>query len=103
MANEDSQHSNIYEKTCGIFFFGTPHRGAGNIASTAAMLADTINVCSVFSDRPLIRSDLVEELTSGSLTLETISESFRHRVSNFQIVTCYEGQTLGPLKTTVSL
>ncbi|KAL9114813.1 MAG: hypothetical protein Q9187_007403 [Circinaria calcarea] len=101
MAKEDLQYASIYESTCAVFFFGTPHRGAGDIANTGAMLANIINACSVFSDRLFIRSDLVEALKSGSPILEGISESFRHRLGDFQIVTCYEGETLSPLKSTV--
>lgn len=100
MARENPHYLHIYEQTLAILFFGTPHRGAEK-ADLAATVAAILNASEALTRRPALRKDLIGTLQPHSWYLENISESFSHRIRDFEIVTFYEGHSLPPYKDEV--
>ena len=92
-AYEDPRFNDIFHASRAIMFMGTPHRGSA-IANTAVNLATIANFRQKvpglsFLVKP-IRTDLLKVLIRDSPILDDIDNSFRHRIGNITIMSCYE-------------
>ncbi|KAF7198642.1 Protein SERAC1 [Pseudocercospora fuligena] len=85
-------HENIGPMVKGIMFFGTPHRGS-EIASWSTIFSNLASLTTAGQ----IRSDLLKNLESSSITLRDISTQFVARAAGLQIVTFYEQEKLKAL------
>jgi hypothetical protein len=96
-ANEELEYSNILGHVHGVFFFGTPHRGA-SLAAWKAMSASVVRAVSFNTSTNIISKDL--KLRSEFLL--HVAQTWIHRGANLEIVSCYERQTLyGSIVSTI--
>ncbi|ERF71993.1 hypothetical protein EPUS_07463 [Endocarpon pusillum Z07020] len=93
IAKEQRYYSNILDKSRGIIFFGTPHRGS-RVASWATIMSNFINTCSFH--KPM-RTQLFNVLSQNSAVLADISTSFKSLTLDLPIVTFYETEIMNPL------
>jgi hypothetical protein len=96
------EYRNIYEKTLGVVFFGTPHRGS-DIAKTFKHVSQGLNFTGLgnrFTGK--MRSDLLTLLELGSDQLVELIKSFRNHTDTFSFVTFFETQRTTPPGTIVS-
>ena len=105
MAHEDPRYKDILESTKTVIFLGTPHNGSkmaaiGSALSGVIYLLGSISLLNCFLGRT--RSDLVKMLKSWSPELGRISDSFRHRVKNMDVVSFYETMAYSLLNQEVS-
>ncbi|EHK21338.1 uncharacterized protein TRIVIDRAFT_70307 [Trichoderma virens Gv29-8] len=91
------QYHNIVTSTIGIVFMGTPHRGADIVNWTSFLT----NAIKAVSGNQIVRTDLLKELNTHSLTLLEISKSFLPRSSNLSIMSFIETQIEPSLKALV--
>jgi hypothetical protein len=99
----DYEYQDIYEKTIGIVFFGTPHRGS-DIAKMFKHLSQGLNFTGLgnhFTGK--MRSDLLKHLEIGSEPLVELIETFRNHTDKFSFVTFFETQPTVPPGTIVSV
>ncbi len=100
LANEDSNFSILLDKTIGILFFGTPHRGATGTPDVGIFLGNVFDTLSSASLARLAvgktRTDLLETLKANSQDLRRITKSFSHISKMLQIVTIFETEELKP-------
>ena len=86
-------------------FMGTPHRGS-EVAKTAVNLAAVANLPQVVPGMSFfvspIRTDLLKVLIRDSPILDNIDDSFRHRIGNITIMSCYETELIQGLQKLVS-
>lgn len=86
-------------------FMGTPHRGS-DIALAVKPLVAFANMSMSLSGAAnvtgLMRTDLIKILSRDSAALGDINGSFRHRVGNIIIMSCYELEIFGGLQQRVS-
>lgn len=87
-AHVDPRFRTIKERTIGIAFFGTPHRGSEK-ASYGKVLA---SVATTVLHRP--SSKLVDALQSNSDTLQRLNSDFRFQLVSYQILTFYETRAM---------
>jgi hypothetical protein len=91
LAHEDDHlYGDILSATSGIVFFGTPHRGSkgadvGKIVGSASQAAGIAGS---------IRDDLLTTLGSNSQALSDLAISSRNRLTNLEIVTFHETETM---------
>ncbi|KAL4778595.1 hypothetical protein BJX76DRAFT_342832 [Aspergillus varians] len=86
-AHEDRKYTSIRTDTCGLVFFGTPHRGAkgvelGRIAANVAK----------FISKGHAKNDLLHSLEENSLFTRQMSSRFRQQLEDYQIVSFVEGK-----------
>jgi hypothetical protein len=108
MAHEDNhRYGNILNATTAIVFFGTPHRGASGTTDIGLLVGKVINVCLSMSKSGGLtgntRTDLLDTLSADSNALKDLATSFRSRLRNLEIVTCYETEITPPLKQPVRI
>lgn len=96
-AHVDSRFQTIKERTTGIAFFGTPHRGSEK-AGFGEILA---SVATTVMHRPSSR--LIGALQSNSDTLQRLNSDFRFQLVNYQILTFYETRALSFFSQPASL
>ena len=101
LAYRNTIYSKILESTIGIFFFGTPHRGARGTPDMGIFLGNMVDLCLKGSgSRPFVggtRSDLLAALNANSPTLRDVAQDFSHLLDRLQIVTLYELEEKVPL------
>lgn len=85
------------DRTAGIIFFGTPHRGSEK-ATYGKILAD---VATGVMRKPSSR--LVKALTANSDELEELSSAFRFQALNYQLVSFYELKPMRGFSSLVSI
>lgn len=88
----NSCYVDILNKTYGVVFMGTPHRGSC-IASPARHLSRIINAVAIGA---AVRSDLLDLLEITSAQLESISQLSIPLLDKLSIVSFYERKPLGP-------
>ena len=93
-ASQEKRFTVLLESTIGIFFFGTPHRGAKT--DTAAFLSDLYRIVGGAA-----RSDHLRLLKANSPNLMEIAEAFSPLCGRFQIVTVFETEVHWLLKRLV--
>lgn len=74
-------------------FMGTPHRGSDIVLAVKPLVNFTnfsMSLAGATTFTGSMRTDLIEILSRDSTTLGDISESFRNRVENLIIMSCYE-------------
>ncbi|KAL4909507.1 hypothetical protein BDW74DRAFT_146732 [Aspergillus multicolor] len=86
-AHENRKYTHIRTDTCGIVFFGTPHRGAkgvelGRIAANVAK----------FISKGHAKNDLLRCLEENSLFTRDMSWHFKQQLEDYQIVSFVEGK-----------
>ncbi|KAL3446203.1 hypothetical protein BJX65DRAFT_131580 [Aspergillus insuetus] len=86
-AHEDRKYTAIRTDTCGLVFFGTPHRGAkgvelGKIAANVAR----------FVSRGHAKNDLLVCLEENGLFTRQMSSRFSHQLEDYQVVSFVEGK-----------
>ncbi|KAL4913296.1 hypothetical protein BDW62DRAFT_192757 [Aspergillus aurantiobrunneus] len=86
-AHEDRKYTSIRTDTCGLVFFGTPHRGAkgvelGKIAANVAK----------FISRGNAKNDLLHCLEANSLFTRQMSSRFKQQLEDYQVVSFVEGK-----------
>jgi hypothetical protein len=86
-AHEDRKYTSIRTDTCGLVFFGTPHRGAkgvelGKIAANVAK----------FISRGHAKNDLLECLEENALFTRQMSSRFKQQLEDYQVVSFVEGK-----------
>ena len=99
----NNEYRDIYEKTMGVMFFGTPHRGS-DIAKMFKHLSQGLNFTGLgnrFTGK--MRSDLLNHLEVGSEPLMELIETFRNHTDGFSFVTFFETQPTVPPGTIVSV
>ncbi|TVY67461.1 Protein SERAC1, partial [Lachnellula suecica] len=96
-AHKEHRYAAIYNSTCGIIFFGTPHRGS-NLAIYGSAVA---RVPTILANKP--GAKLLKTLKKDSKALGTLSERFRaqHEVRAYEIVSFYETRAMKKLQTLV--
>lgn len=96
MAKEDPQFNKVLDSTVGIFFFGTPHRGARGTADMGIILTNLLDtalkVSMVRFFKGKSRTDLLRKLKANSEELREITASFSFICERLQIITIYETQ-----------
>lgn len=96
----------VWLRSKGVVFLGTPHRGSST-ATQAKLFGDIINVAWSASGGRLfsqgINTTFLRDLRPNSSELIAIADSFTQRASALQIVTFYEGKTTPPVGAIVSL
>ncbi|OTB13627.1 hypothetical protein K445DRAFT_24472 [Daldinia sp. EC12] len=98
LAHENEHHfGDILSSTTGIVFMGTPHQGSMLVDWTSFLR----NLIHITSGTQLIRTDLVQELSTHSPTLLEISKSFLPRSIRLNIMSFIELQIERPLATLV--
>jgi hypothetical protein len=105
LAHEDDHlHGDILSATSGIVFFGTPHRGSKG-ADVGKIVGKVVNVCLRASQAAgiagSIRDDLLTTLGSNSQALSDLAISSRNRLTNLEIVTFHETETMPGLSELV--
>ena len=95
-ARIDDRYKNIYGRTVGIIFLGTPHRGSEK-ASYANVLT---KVASMATNSPT--SKLVSALQSNSDSLMRLTSNFKFQLKNYNVVSFFELRPTKPLSTLVS-
>ena len=93
----DARFQTIKERTVGIAFFGTPHRGSAK-ASYGKVLA---SVATTVMHRP--SSKLIDALQSKGDTLQRLNSDFRFQLVNYQILTFYETRAMSVFSKPASL
>jgi hypothetical protein len=83
-ATNESIYNNTAEKTRGIVFLGTPHRGS-DLAFWGGFLA---RVAELAFQHP--KKKFIEDLKNNSDTLMNVSEDFRSIVEKYAIISFYE-------------
>ncbi len=100
LAKQDPKFALLLERTNGVIFFGTPHRGARTLANLAVLFLDIVQaVLSISGTRLLFggtRSDLIRNLRANSPDLRRIIESFSHLLKKIHIVSVYETEEQVP-------
>ncbi|KAL5343020.1 hypothetical protein BJX70DRAFT_244246 [Aspergillus crustosus] len=86
-AHEDRKYTSIRTDTCGLVFFGTPHRGAkgvelGKIAANVAK----------FISKGHAKNDLLQSLEENSLFTRQMSARFKQQLEDYQVVSFVEGK-----------
>ncbi|KAL2865726.1 LipA and NB-ARC domain protein [Aspergillus lucknowensis] len=86
-AHEDRKYTSIRTDTCGLVFFGTPHRGAkgvelGKIAANVAK----------FISKGHAKNDLLQCLEENSFFTKQMSSRFSHQLEDYQVVSFVEGK-----------
>lgn len=86
-AHEDRKYTSIRTDTCGLVFFGTPHRGGkgvelGKIAANVAK----------FISRGHAKNDLLECLEENALFTRQMSSRFKQQLEDYQVVSFVEGK-----------
>ena len=90
--NKQIAYSEILDRTAGLIFMGTPHRGS-DTAKWASMLKEMFNVVGAGS-----HTHLLADLKRQSRTLIQINSDFVERAVKFQqILSFYELCTTGGL------
>ncbi|KAK6954785.1 hypothetical protein Daesc_004754 [Daldinia eschscholtzii] len=98
LAHENEHHfGDILSSTTGIVFMGTPHQGSMLVDWTSFLR----NLIHITSGTQLLRTDLVQELSTHSPTLLEISKSFLPRSIRLNIMSFIELQIERPLTTLV--
>ncbi|KAL2063622.1 hypothetical protein VTL71DRAFT_5427 [Oculimacula yallundae] len=93
MANERKNfYGSILSSTCGIAFFGTPHRGSGG-ASLSKICLDIAH--AVYSE---VRSDLVANLKHTAEELADIGYAIPSLLQGLSIISAYETKPLAIFK-----
>lgn len=95
-AHVDARFQSIKERTIGIAFFGTPHRGSEK-ASYGKVLAA---VAATVMHRPSSR--LISALQSNSDTLQQLNSDFKYQLVNYQILNFYETRAMSVFSKPVS-
>ena len=96
-AHIDTRFETIKERTIGIAFFGTPHRGSDK-ASYGKVLA---SVAATVMHRP--GSKIIDALRSNSDTLQRLNSDFRSQLVNYRILTFYETRAMSIFSRPASL
>ncbi|KAF7164161.1 hypothetical protein CNMCM5623_008851 [Aspergillus felis] len=86
-AHEDPKYTAIRLATCGLVFFGTPHRGAkgvevGKIAAKVAR----------FVSKGHASNELLDCLEYNSLFTRQMSSRFSHQLEDYRVVSFVEGK-----------
>ncbi|KAH1628040.1 hypothetical protein KXX21_000232 [Aspergillus fumigatus] len=86
-AHEDPKYTAIRLATCGLVFFGTPHRGAkgvevGKIAAAVAR----------FVSKGHASNELLDCLEYNSLFTRQMSSRFSHQLEDYRVVSFVEGK-----------
>ena len=96
-AYEDPKLNEVFLASRAIMFMGTPHRGS-DIAKTAANFAAVANLPQAVPGLSFfvgpVRADLFNLLIRDSSILDDIDDSFRHRIGNIVIMSCYETELI---------
>lgn len=72
-----------------LVFFGTPHSGP----STNLQVGLGMACAKVAKSLPFQQSSkTIEVLREGTLFSDLLSESFRHQIEQYKILSCYEGE-----------
>src|SRR5271168_1310011 len=104
-AYEDPRFNELFLASRAIMFMGTPHRES-DIAKTVVNLAAATNLPHVFPGLSFfvapIRTDLLKVLVRDSPILDSIDDSFRDRIGNIIIMSCYETEFLKGLQKLAS-
>jgi hypothetical protein len=96
-ARIESQYKNVNERTVGIVFFGTPHRGSDK-ASYGNVLA---RVAAAVTSRPA--SPLIAALQTNSKELMKLTSEFRFQLPAYRVASFYETKTIAALSTLVRI
>ncbi|KAL4807865.1 hypothetical protein BDV18DRAFT_136296 [Aspergillus unguis] len=86
-AHEDRKYTSIRTDTCGLVFFGTPHRGGrgvelGKIAANVAK----------FISKGHAKNDLLQSLEENSLFTRQMSSRFKQQLEDYQVISFVEGK-----------
>ncbi|KAI0010316.1 hypothetical protein F4779DRAFT_316823 [Xylariaceae sp. FL0662B] len=95
-AKSDKSYEAIWKSTSGITFFATPHRG-GNHAGVGSVVAKI--ACSILRNPG---NNFMSALRTDSAFLDIITDDFRQLLEDFQILSFYETQPLGPFGIVVN-
>lgn len=72
-----------------LVFFGTPHSGP----STNLQVGLGMACAKIAKSLPFKQSSkVIEVLQEGTLFSDLLSESFRHQMEQYKILSCYEGE-----------
>jgi hypothetical protein len=71
-----------------LVFFGTPHAGPSSNLQVGLGMACAKIVRSLPFQQP---SNTIEALENGTLFSDLLSETFRHQIEQYKILSCYEG------------
>lgn len=93
-AHTEPRYGRIKDRTLGVVFFGTPHRGSDK-AAYGSILA---NVATNVMRKP--QSKMINALMTNSDELERLTGEFRFQATKLQILTFYE---MKPMKIFSSL
>ncbi|KAF7585214.1 hypothetical protein BBP40_011667 [Aspergillus hancockii] len=75
-------------RTAGMVFFGTPHAGPSRNMQIGLGMA----CARIARSLPLNQtSKIIEILEGGTLFSDLLTESFRHQLEQYKILSCYEG------------
>lgn len=98
------RYPEIWKRSKGVVFLGTPHRGSAT-AAPAKVFGDIFNVVWHASGGGLfrrgIKTDLLRALGQNSSELMGIAEDFRLRANSLSITTFYEQFVTEPLGSVV--
>ncbi|KAF2454898.1 hypothetical protein BDY21DRAFT_325395 [Lineolata rhizophorae] len=98
------RYPEIWMRSKGVVFFGTPHRSSA-AAAPAKLFGDIFNAAWYASGGRLFRggvkTDLLRTLSLNSSELIGIGDSFTQRANSFSIVTFYEQYVTKPLGSVV--
>ncbi|KAL4964039.1 uncharacterized protein BDV14DRAFT_209586 [Aspergillus stella-maris] len=84
----NQRYRGIKEATHALVFFGTPHAGPShNLQVGLGMACARIARSLPYKQT----SKIVEILEGGTLFSDLLSESFRHQLEQYKILSCYEG------------
>ncbi len=101
-ANQNEKFNDILVSTKGIFFFGTPHRGASGTPEMAAFLGNVFDKILTLSGPRFfkggVNTGLINGLKASAPDLSRITEAFGHLCKPpLSIVTIYETEEQPPL------
>ncbi|KAK0710048.1 hypothetical protein B0T26DRAFT_755171 [Lasiosphaeria miniovina] len=86
-AANNPEYTAIKQSTRGLAFFGTPHAGGNetlvSFGSKCAVVVNFVNHSSA--------NDLVGAVKRGSQYADTLAESWKHQLTDYRIVSFYEG------------
>ena len=104
VAAERDWSIHVLQRTKGILFLGTPHRGSG-VAGPATLLGNILQAVwsPVNSISPAPRKKLVSDLQRNSKVLFAISDRFSQKADGIAITSFYETDQTAPLGSVVSL
>ncbi len=88
----EPQYVVVNEKTIGLIFLGTPHRGSDK-ATYGKVLSD---VATTVVRRP--NSKLLGALQTNSDALMRLASEFKHQLPQYKIVSFYETKPVGLFK-----